>query len=246
MTTTWPYGGDPYAKGYFAEVEDELAAQDVYLEQDPDIEWAAGVGILSNPWVRQDGMVIDEDRVVGRLRQPAPPQHVTGLQCPTGWDLVASDHEIACAYHQKAACLGGFTTDRGTFQCTDWDIPSCPPGMETRPGSPKNWCFPTAIPTHTVGRTSPYPTAAERLAIGKYTPDFDSAFHPGAPPDTRVATPDAARSAAPASLLVHAENLIMGREGPLYLRVGLITAGVATVAITLAFALRSSASKGRT
>jgi len=70
--------------------------------------------------------------------------HFTGLSCPEGYDLVASDHEIACAYRKKASCLGGSTGERGTFVCSDWDYPPCPPGMSNVPGSPKNWCFPVS------------------------------------------------------------------------------------------------------
>lgn len=68
--------------------------------------------------------------------------HFTGFSCPEGYDLVASDHPIACAYRKKAACLAGFTSELGTFVCTEWDYPQCPPGMRNVGGSPKNWCFP--------------------------------------------------------------------------------------------------------
>ena len=68
-------------------------------------------------------------------------RHLVGLACPEGYDLVATDHPIACAYRKKAPCLAGFTDARGVFVCSDWDYPPCPSGMGHISGSPKNWCF---------------------------------------------------------------------------------------------------------
>lgn len=66
----------------------------------------------------------------------------TGFQCPEGFDLVSSDHQIACAYRGQSACLAGATDPvSGQFVCTSRDF-DCPPGMFTRKGSPSNWCFP--------------------------------------------------------------------------------------------------------
>ena len=67
--------------------------------------------------------------------------YMTGLQCPEGFDLVSSNHQIACAYRGQAACLAGTTDERGQWQCTARDF-ECPPGMFTRKGAPANWCFP--------------------------------------------------------------------------------------------------------
>jgi hypothetical protein len=64
-----------------------------------------------------------------------------GLECPPGFDLVATDSQIACAFRGKAACLAGQADPSGNFVCTDRDF-TCPPGMATRRGSPSNWCFP--------------------------------------------------------------------------------------------------------
>jgi hypothetical protein len=80
--------------------------------------------------------------------------HLTGLSCPEGYDLVATDHQIACAYRRKSACLAGFTSELGTFVCTDWDFPPCPQGMGHVRGSPKNWCFPQVPDVH-VGQAAP-------------------------------------------------------------------------------------------
>ncbi len=66
---------------------------------------------------------------------------VTGFQCPEGFDLVSSDHQIACAYRGQSACLAGTTDASGQFVCTSRDF-DCPPGMFTRKGAPANWCFP--------------------------------------------------------------------------------------------------------
>jgi hypothetical protein len=67
----------------------------------------------------------------------------TGFQCPEGFDLVSSDHQIACAYRGQSACLAGTTDASGQFVCTSRDF-DCPPGMFTRKGAPANWCFPPA------------------------------------------------------------------------------------------------------
>jgi hypothetical protein len=64
-----------------------------------------------------------------------------GFQCPEGFDIVSSDHQIACAYRGQSACLAGTTDASGQFVCTSRDF-DCPPGMFTRKGSPANWCFP--------------------------------------------------------------------------------------------------------
>lgn len=85
----------------------------------------------------------------------------TGFACPEGYDLVATDHQIACAYRKKSPCLGGYTNEAGTFVCSDWDYPPCPSGMTPGlgGGSPKNWCFPhsphDALAMHYVGDDVP-------------------------------------------------------------------------------------------
>lgn len=85
----------------------------------------------------------------------------TGFSCPEGYDLVATDHQIACAYRKKSSCLGGYTNEAGAFVCSDWDYPPCPSGMTPGlgGGSPKNWCFPhsphDALATHYVGDDVP-------------------------------------------------------------------------------------------
>jgi hypothetical protein len=121
----------------------------------------AGIGLLCGcpeRTVRYGALGLVAGAIVGKLLEKEKPPRVagnfaTGLTCPAGWDLVSTaDSQIACAYRQKASCLGGFTTPEGHFQCSDWDFPACPPGTETRPGGPKNWCFPmstTSGATHT-------------------------------------------------------------------------------------------------
>jgi len=69
--------------------------------------------------------------------------YAVGFSCPEGYALIATDHQIGCAYRRRADCLGGVVSE-GRFVCTDWDYPPCPPGMERFPGSPKNWCLPVA------------------------------------------------------------------------------------------------------
>lgn len=68
--------------------------------------------------------------------------HVVGLSCPEGYDVVSSDHGIACAYRRRVSCLGGHTDYAGRFVCTQHDYPECPRGMTALPGKPENWCFP--------------------------------------------------------------------------------------------------------
>jgi hypothetical protein len=88
-------------------------------------------------------------------------QEVVGFTCPEGYDLVATDHQIACAYRKKAACLGGHSDESGNFVCMEWDYPPCPPGMVNMPGSPKNWCSP-----------NPYAAARGEFSVGQAA-DFE-------------------------------------------------------------------------
>lgn len=100
-----------------------------------------------------------------------------------------------------------------------------------------------AIATHGdffTGRTSPYtpPTStaiATPTGVTPYTPDFDSAFKPGAPPDTRVATPAAARNARPSSTIVRVQNFATGEEGPPFLAQAAIIGGAVAVVVALTF-----------
>jgi hypothetical protein len=69
-------------------------------------------------------------------------EHVAGLSCPEGYDVVSSDHGIACAYRRRASCLGGHMDEAGRFVCTQHDYPECPRGTVSLPGKPENWCFP--------------------------------------------------------------------------------------------------------
>jgi hypothetical protein len=73
--------------------------------------------------------------------------HFTGFTCPDGYDLIASDHQIGCAYRKKAACLAGFTNAQGVFVCSEWDLPPCPPGMTSSSSGPRNWCYPIMPPS---------------------------------------------------------------------------------------------------
>lgn len=80
--------------------------------------------------------------------------HAVGFECPPGFDLVATDSQIACAFHGKASCLAGGLDEHGNFVCTARDF-DCPPGMAPRRGSPPNWCFPTG--GHMTGQQPPPP-----------------------------------------------------------------------------------------
>jgi hypothetical protein len=99
-------------------------------------EWLGQAIMESNP---NDSLELFAHALLARY---AGSRHMAGFSCPPGWDLVASDHQIACAFHGRAPCFGGFTDASGHFVCSDWDFPACPPGMATSPGSPKNWCLP--------------------------------------------------------------------------------------------------------
>lgn len=78
-----------------------------------------------------------------------------GFECPPGFDLVATDSQIACAFRGKASCLAGGLDEHGNFVCTSRDF-DCPPGMSPRRGSPSNWCFPVTG-AHLTGQTLPPP-----------------------------------------------------------------------------------------
>lgn len=110
-----------------------------------------------------------------------------GFVCPEGYDpVIGTQGQLACAYHKKAACLGGHTTELGTFACTDWDYPSCPPGMMNLPGSPKNWCFPAS--QHVVGDASDYGPLSRGCPVGYWWDSLSGMCRPAEPLPLRHAT----------------------------------------------------------
>jgi hypothetical protein len=101
-----------------------------------------------------------ESFVVGVLypRYGLSRDELVGFECPPGFEAVATDAHIACAFRGKASCLAGVIDERGQWVCTTRDF-DCPPGMETRKGSPSNWCFPMGAggAQSRVGQTAPPP-----------------------------------------------------------------------------------------
>jgi hypothetical protein len=108
-----------------------------------------------------------------------------GFSCPEGYDLVATDHQIACAYRKKAACLAGSVNEAGAFVCSDWDYPPCPPGMSASSiaGAPKNWCYPAG--SHYVGDEAPpvdWSALGHGCPMGYYFAPLEGVCRPIPPP----------------------------------------------------------------
>ncbi len=114
--------------------------------------------------------------------------HFTGFTCPEGYEPIVADHQIGCAYRKKAACLAGFTSERGTFVCTEWDLPSCPPGMVSSPSGPRNWCYPAdthatqGVPFYVGEEVTPdYGPLARGCPQGQWFDPFSQACRPITP-----------------------------------------------------------------
>jgi hypothetical protein len=105
-------------------------------------------------------------------------RYAVGFGCPEGYAIVATDHQIACAYRKKAPCLAGFTDERGAFVCSEWDYPPCPAGTAHISGSPKNWCFPSGPPIEHVGGAPDYTFPALGCQHGEWWDSLSQSCKP--------------------------------------------------------------------
>jgi len=100
------------------------------------------------------------------------------------------------------------------------------------------------------GRTSPTGPASPAAAIPTapapsrhlYVPDFDSAFRPNAPVDTRVATVAEAKAKTPSLASVESKNVLFGEKGPGFWPMVAIGGGLIVV-LGVAFAVSGRSSE---